>query len=105
MKAVRGAPRIGLNLIIAAVLFAGVVVLLLPSVAQTQQEASIKGILVLYWYNKDFPGNFVFDQGFQSVLQSEPAGSVEYYPEYLETNRFPGEDQALGLRNYLRQKY
>jgi PAS domain S-box-containing protein len=31
--------------------------------------------------------------------------SKKYYPEYLETNRFPGETQLLALRDYLRQKY
>jgi PAS domain S-box-containing protein len=60
---------------------------------------------VLYWYNKDFPGNVAFDRSFQVVLQSEPAGTVEYYSEYLESNRFPGENQALVLRDYLRRKY
>ena len=30
---------------------------------------------------------------------------IEYYSEYWETNRFPGERQALLLRDYLRQKY
>jgi PAS domain S-box-containing protein len=82
-----------------------VVLLLLLAVARAQQDDSPKGILVLYWYNKDFPANITFDQGFQSVLQSEPPGTVEYYPEYLESNRFPGENQAQLLANYLRQKY
>lgn len=60
---------------------------------------------MLYWYNKDYPGNMVFDPSFQAVLKSAPAGSVEYYSEYLETNRFPGEDQAVVLRDYMRGKY
>ena len=34
-----------------------------------------------------------------------PPGSVEYYSEYLESNRFPGEKQSLLLRDYLRTKY
>jgi PAS domain S-box-containing protein len=64
-----------------------------------------KRALVLYWYNKDHPWNVRFDQGFQAALQSVPAGTVEYYPEYLETDRFPGEKQSLLLQDYLRQKY
>ena len=47
----------------------------------------------------------VFDQSFQAALQSAPAGSVEYYPEYLDTKRFPGNNQSELLHEYLRQKY
>jgi signal transduction histidine kinase len=38
-------------------------------------------------------------------LQSGSVANVEYYPEYLESNRFPGEFQEAVLRDYLRQKY
>ncbi|HEX3142607.1 MAG TPA: ABC transporter substrate binding protein, partial [Pyrinomonadaceae bacterium] len=34
-----------------------------------------------------------------------PEGSIEYYPEYLESNRFPGDDQEAVLHAYLKQKY
>ena len=64
-------------------------------------QSAPKRVLVLYWYNKDYPWNVRFDQSFQAALQA----GVEYYPEYLETNRFPGETQESVLRDYLRQKY
>src|SRR5262245_16599462 len=101
----RNSARVRLKLIGTVVLFASIVPLLLPSVTCTQQSVTPKGILVLYWYNKDYPGNIAFDQSFQSVLKSAPAGTIEYYSEYLESNRFPGEDQAVVLRDYLRGKY
>jgi signal transduction histidine kinase len=82
-----------------------VVILLFPSFAQAQQSSIPKRVLVLYWYNKDFPGNVLFEQSFQAVLHSAQVGNVEYYPEYLESNRFPGEAQSVLLRDYLRQKY
>ena len=69
------------------------------------QTARPKRVMVLYWYDKDYPANIQFDQSFQKALQSAPAGSVEYYAEYLETNRFRGETAPLALRDYLRQKY
>jgi signal transduction histidine kinase len=81
------------------------VILLLPALAQAQQSSPPKRVLVLYWYNKDFRGNVEFDQNFMAVLQSAQLGNVEYYPEYLESNRFPGEAHAALLRDYLRQKY
>ncbi|MCI0389236.1 MAG: histidine kinase [Acidobacteria bacterium] len=82
-----------------------VVITLMPSFGRAQQSAPPKRVLVLYWYNKDFPGNVSFDRSFQAALQSSPAGTVEYYPEYLESDRFPGENQAIFLRDFLRQKY
>jgi len=92
-----------------AVLFVALVLFSLPSIAHAQEAAASnaapKGILILYWYNREYAGNITFEQNFRTGLQSAPTGSVEYYSEYLESNRFPGEDQELLLRNYLREKY
>ena len=60
---------------------------------------------MLYWDNKDFPGNVKFDENFRAVLQqSHYSGNLEYYPEYMETTRFPDKNQDF-FRDYLRQKY
>jgi hypothetical protein len=40
-----------------------------------------------------------------SLNSAGPQGSIEYYPEYLESNRFPGDDQEAVLHAYLKQKY
>jgi PAS domain S-box-containing protein len=87
------------------VCFIGLVVLLSFQAAPAKAAAAPKRILALYWYNKDFPSNAGFDRSFQAVLQSAPAGSIEYYTEYLESDRFPGENQSEALRDYLHQKY
>src|SRR5262245_22852659 len=105
MKPGKNSAKVRLKIIRTAALLFWVVVLMAPSVARAQQSAAPKRVLVLHWYNKDHPWNVKFDQSFQSALQSAPAGTVEYYPEYLENNRFPGEKQSLLLRDYLRQKY
>jgi PAS domain S-box-containing protein len=85
--------------------FIGLVVFLFLQVAPVKAAAAPKRILALYWYNKDFPSNSAFDRSFQAALKSAPAGSIEYYTEYLESDRFPGEKQSETLRDYLRQKY
>ena len=41
---------------------------------------------------------------FSSSPKSYP-GNLEYYPEYLEANRFPGENQSQALHDYLLKKY
>ena len=79
--------------------------LLLPATGRCQQPPRKRSFLLLYWYNKDTPGNKEFDSQFQAdVLSRLPAGA-EFYSEYLEDNRFPGENQSVFLRDFLRQKY
>lgn len=82
-----------------------VLIWLFPSAARVHADAGPKRVLVLYWYNKDYGWNVNFDRNFQAALQSAPAGPFEYYPEYLETDRFPGEHQSRILHDHLRQKY
>src|SRR5215510_10897518 len=105
MKPGKNSAKVRLKIIRTAALLVWVVVLMAPSVARAQQSAAPKRVLVLYWYGKDFPANVRFDQSFQAALPSAPGGTVEYYPEYLESDRFPGESQAQGLCDYLRRKY
>jgi signal transduction histidine kinase len=73
--------------------------------AQSAQADAPRRVLVLYWDNKDYPANIRFDQSFQTALRSAPFPNIEYYPEYLESTRFPGEKQAAAFYEYLRQKY
>ena len=97
--------RLRSNLMGSLVWFIGLVGFLFPQVAPVKAAAAPKRILALYWYNKDFPSNAGFDRSFQAVLKAAPAGSIEYYSEYVESDRFPGENQFEALRDYLRQKY
>src|SRR5215470_198105 len=105
MKPAKNSAGGGLRLIRMAGLLVWLSVSLLPSIARAQQSAANKGALVLDWYNKDHPWNVKFDKSFQASLQSTSTETVEYYVEYLESNRFPGEKQSLSLRDYLRRKY
>src|SRR5829696_5862484 len=73
--------------------------------ALAQQVTKPRRVVVLYWYDKNFVGHVRWDQGFQSALDAAPRDSIEYYPEYLEANRFPGANQSQILQNYLKQKY
>ena len=88
-----------LPLVIAlAVIFA-------PALLHAQSNNRTYRVLVLYWDNKDFPGNVKFDESFRTALnQSNYSRNLEYYPEYMETTRFPGKSQDF-FRHYLRQKY
>jgi len=74
-----------------------------PGLAQEPVEPI--HVLVLYWYEKDYPANVEFDRYFQAALRSAARGPIEFYSEYLESSRFPGEHQAEFLRDYIRKKY
>ena len=77
---------------------------LLVPVARAQATAP-KRVVVLYWDNKEFPGNAKFEESFKSRLQLDRRQDVEYFPEYFEASRFPEENTAVTFRNYLQAKY
>ena len=73
--------------------------------APAQRSSAPKRIVTLRWYDRFYDTNIRSDQQFRAALQSAAPGGIEYYSEYLETNRFPGDRLSLLLRDYLRQKY
>ncbi len=95
--------RIGLTGVV--LLFVWLSMALSPIGARADGPGTPKGVLVLYWTGKDTPSNVIFDRRIQAVFRSAPAGSIEYYAEYLEADRFPGEGQSLLRSDYLRKKY
>jgi hypothetical protein len=62
-------------------------------------------VLVMHWYDRGYASDEEFDRTLQAALNASAPEGVEYYSEYLEANRFPGEDQTGLLSEYLRQKY
>ncbi len=83
----------------------GLAVIFAPASLHAQPNNRTYRVLVLYWDNKDFPGNVKFDESFRTALQqAQHSSNLEYYPEYMETTRFPGKSQDF-FRNYLREKY
>jgi len=62
-------------------------------------------VLVMHWYGREDALNDEFDRTLEAALNASAPEGVEYYSEYLETNKFPGQDQARLLSEYLRQKY
>ncbi|HSE32830.1 MAG TPA: ABC transporter substrate binding protein [Pyrinomonadaceae bacterium] len=103
MKSGKCSLRVTLLLIVREFLFASLLFSPLVTVV-TAQTTSPKRVVVLYWDNKDFPGNIRFDEAFQSQLRSLTS-TVEYYPEYFESSRFPGEQFESSFNRYLRDKY
>ena len=86
------------------IFFVGLLCAFAPA-ARGQDSDAVRRVLVLYWESKDFAGNISFDLGLQAGLYSEPSTQWELYSEYLDSTRFPGEQQAELLHDYLRKKY
>jgi PAS domain S-box-containing protein len=89
---------------------AGLVLLLtlvsiLPLGGQTRPPVRPIRVLVLYWGEKDRPANAAFESGFQAAMRVAAPRPVEFYSEFLESSRFPGENQSQLLHDYIRQKY
>jgi len=80
-------------------------VVCLSPLGMRAQAAGPLRVLVLYWDEKDHPANVEFERQFLPALRLAAGGDVEFYSEYLESNRFPGENQASVLRGYIQQKY
>src|SRR5688500_11595869 len=93
-----------LALIATEFLIACSIICLISPIARSQISPP-KKVLVLYWDNKEYPGNIRFDESFKLGMQSAQLENFEYYPEYYEYTRFPDERYASSFRNHLREKY
>ena len=69
------------------------------------QPRSPKTVLTVHWSSEDFPTNPVVDGAIREVLLSRSDTPVDYFAEYLESDRFQEEEASLALRDYIRQKY
>jgi signal transduction histidine kinase len=78
--------------------------MLLASSSRAQAIAP-KRLVVLYWDNKEFPGNAKFEESFKAQLQLDRRQDIEYFPEYFEASRFPDQNTVVSFRNYLKAKY
>jgi PAS domain S-box-containing protein len=75
------------------------------SLARAQQSVKPKRVLVLYWDEKEHPANVAFESQFQAALRSAAPGPIEFYAEFLESNRFPDAGQSEFLHDYMKRKY
>src|SRR5262245_5191882 len=88
----------------SAVVLALVGSLLLCPTASAQSQHH-KTVLTVQWSSEDFPTNPIVDGAIRQVLSSHSNVLIDYYAEYLESDRFPAAEAAAALRDYLRAKY
>jgi PAS domain S-box-containing protein len=95
----RALPRL-----LTAVVFAWVAPVVLGSGPAAQTPAA-RNVLAIHWSSEDFPAGAQVDAAIRDVLLGRPDLPVDYYAEYLESDRFPEEEVSLALRDYIRVKY
>jgi len=59
----------------------------------------------VHYSSEDYPSNPVVDAAIRQVLHAHDEAPVDYFAEYLESDRFPGEEPTLAFRDYLQRKY
>src|SRR5262245_41026855 len=69
------------------------------------QPRSVRTALAVPWSSEDYPSNPVVDGAIRQVLHSHDEAPVDYFSEYLESDRFPDEQATLAFRDYLQRKY
>jgi len=80
-----------------------VVVWLCP--VASAQPRSVRTALAVHYSSEDYPSNPVVDAAIRQVLHAHDEAPVDYFAEYLESDRFPGEEATLAFRDYLQRKY
>ena len=72
--------------------------------ALAAQERPPRTVLTIHAGSQYFPANPVMDAAIRDVLMSRAGVPVDYYTEYIETDRF-GPVASAALVDYVRRKY
>ena len=67
--------------------------------------ARAKRVLMISAQNRFTPATMLLERSVQGELRETLAGRIEFYAEYLDASRFPGETYYRMFSQYLREKY
>ena len=70
----------------------------------SDQAPPLRTILTIYWSSESFPGTEALDAVIQQGVQSH-SERIDYFAEYLESDRFPDEEATQAFEDYIRRKY
>src|SRR5271165_5992851 len=70
-----------------------------------QAPAPVQRVLVLYSDERLFPANIIIDEAIRAAFAVRTNNHVEFYSEFLDVARFPGEEQQQRQRDFFRDKY
>ena len=84
-----------------ATMFVGWMSIAAPATAQTP---SARTVLTIHSGSEFFPSNPILDAAIRDVLLTANAVRIDYYAEYLESDRF-GQEASAALAEYVGRKY
>jgi len=70
----------------------------------SDEAPPLRTILTIYWSSESFPGTEALDAVIQQGVQSH-SERIDYFAEYLESDRFPDEEATQAFEDYIRRKY
>ncbi len=79
--------------------------LLVPAAGSAPAPAPADRVLVLYSDERLLPANVVGDEVIRRTFAAKPGSRIEFYSEFLDVARFPGDEQKRRQRDFLREKY
>ena len=90
-------------------LILGATMLLIVNLAGTkaagQAPAPVQRVLVLYSDERLLPANIIVDEAIRATFAVGTNNRIEFYSEFLDVARFPGEEQQQRQRDFFRDKY
>ena len=75
----------------------------LPCVSAVAQDPPHRTVLTIHLGAVSFPSNPILDEGIRQVLASR--SDVDYFTEYLDSERFAADEASQALSDYIRSKY
>jgi signal transduction histidine kinase len=82
-----------------------VVATLCSCLTVSAQAPAARTVLAIHWGPESFPATPIVNGAIRAALLAEPALPVDYFVEYLESDRLPAEQASQALHNYIRQKF
>src|SRR5271165_5729958 len=70
-----------------------------------QAPAPVQRVLVLYSDERLLPANIIVDEAIRAAFAVGTNNRIEFYSEFLDVARFPGEEQQQRQRDFFRDKY
>jgi signal transduction histidine kinase len=72
--------------------------------AVSAQPRAARTVLAIHWGPEDFPASPVVNAAIREALRNSDL-PIDYFAEYLESDRFPVEEADQTLADYIRRKY
>ena len=78
---------------------------LAPGVSASAQPRQVKNVLAIHWGPPDFPAAKPVNDAIVETLSTDGAFTIQYFTEYLESDRFPYADVSAALAETIRLKH